>query len=71
MILSITLLACEMSPIMWKFEHSLTLSFVGIVVKTELFQVVTAEFSKSAGILIFEQYFCVFFPSLLDLFYFY
>ena len=51
LILNITLLACEMSPIMWKFEHSLTLSFVGIVVKTELFQVVTAEFSKSAGIL--------------------
>ena len=33
-ILSITLLACEMCPMMWKFEHSLTLSFFGIGVKT-------------------------------------
>ena len=37
-ILSITLLACEMSAIVWKFEHSLALSFFGIGMKTDLFQ---------------------------------
>ena len=35
-ILSITLLACEMSAIVWLFEHSLTLPFFGI--GTDLFQ---------------------------------
>ena len=36
-ILSITLLACEVNAIVWKFDHSLSLSFeVGI--KTDLFQ---------------------------------
>ena len=37
-ILSITLLACEMSTIVWYFEHSLTLPFFGIGMKTDLFQ---------------------------------
>ena len=34
----ITLLACEMSTIVWKFEHCLALSFFGIWMKTDLFQ---------------------------------
>ena len=37
-ILSITLLACEMSAIVWQFEHSLALPFFGIGMKTDLFQ---------------------------------
>ena len=37
-ILSITLLACEMSAILWYFEHSLALPFFGIGMKTDLFQ---------------------------------
>ena len=37
-ILSITLLVCEMSAIVWYFEHSLTLLFFGIGMKTDLFQ---------------------------------
>ena len=37
-ILSITLLACEMSAIMWEFEHSLALPFFGIGMKTDFFQ---------------------------------
>ena len=37
-ILSITLLACEMSAIVQYFEHSLTLPFFGIGMKTNLFQ---------------------------------
>ena len=37
-ILSITLLACEMSAIVWEFEHSLVLPFFGIGMKTDLFQ---------------------------------
>ena len=36
--LSITLLACEMSAIVWQFEHSLALPFFGIGMKTDLFQ---------------------------------
>ena len=36
-ILSITLLACEMSTIVWKFEQPLALPFFGIGMKTELF----------------------------------
>ena len=36
--LSITLLACEMTAIVWQFEHSLALSFFGIGMKTDLFQ---------------------------------
>ena len=52
-ILSITLLACEMSAIVWWFEHSLALPFFGIGMKTDPFSspVATAEFSKFAGIL--------------------
>ena len=37
-ILSITLLACEMSAIVWQSEHSLALAFFGIGMKTHLFQ---------------------------------
>ena len=37
-ILSITLLACEMSATVRQFEHSLALPFFGIGVKTDLFQ---------------------------------
>ena len=37
-ILSITLLTCEMSAIVQYFEHSLTLPFFGIGMKTDLFQ---------------------------------
>ena len=37
-ILSITLLACEMSEIVQYFEHSLGLPFLGIGMKTDLFQ---------------------------------
>ena len=37
-ILSITLLACEMSVIVHYFEHSLALPFFGIGMKTDLFQ---------------------------------
>ena len=37
-ILSITLLACEMHAILRCFEHSLTLPFFGIGMKTDLFQ---------------------------------
>ena len=37
-IVSITLLACEMSTIVWQFEHSLALPFFGIGMKTDLFQ---------------------------------
>ena len=51
-ILSITLLACEMSAIVWYFEHSLVLPFFGIEWKlTFSSPVATAEFSKFAGIL--------------------
>ena len=34
----ITLLACEMSIIVWQFEHSLALPFFGTGMKTDLFQ---------------------------------
>ena len=37
-ILSITLLACEMSAFVWLFEYSLALPFFGIGMKTDLFQ---------------------------------
>ena len=37
-IVSITLLACEMSAIVWEFEHSLALPFFGFGMKTDLFQ---------------------------------
>ena len=37
-ILDIILQACEMSAILWQFEHSLSLPFSGIVMKTDLFQ---------------------------------
>ena len=51
-ILSITLPACEMSAIVWWFEHSLALPFLGLEWKlTFSSPVATAEFSKFAGIL--------------------
>ena len=37
-ILSIPLLACAMSAIVWEFEHSLAFPFFGIGLKTDLFQ---------------------------------
>ena len=37
-ILNITLLVCEMSAIVWYFEHSLALFFFGIGMKINLFQ---------------------------------
>ena len=37
-ILSITLLVCEMSAIVWEFEHFFILPFFGIGMKTDLFQ---------------------------------
>ena len=37
-ILNITLLVCEMSAIVWQFEHSLVLPFFGIGMKTDLLQ---------------------------------
>ena len=37
-ILSIILLACEMSAILWQFEYSLALPFFGVGMKTDLFQ---------------------------------
>ena len=37
-ILSITLVTCEMSTIVWWFEHSLALPFFRIEMKTDLFQ---------------------------------
>ena len=37
-ILSITLLVCEMSAVVWLFERSLALPFFGIGMKTDLFQ---------------------------------
>ena len=51
-ILSITLLACEMSAIVQQFEHSLALPFFGIGTKTDFSgPVAIAEFSKFADIL--------------------
>ena len=51
-ILSITLLACEMSAVVQSFEHSLALPFFGTGMKTDLSSsVATDEFSKFAGIL--------------------
>ena len=35
-ILSITLLACEVSAIVWQMEYSLSLPFFGIGMKTDL-----------------------------------
>ena len=46
-ILSITLLVCEMSAIVWEFEHSLELPFFWIGMKTDIYSpVATADFSK-------------------------
>ena len=52
-ILSISLLVCEMSPIVWEFEHSLALPFfLELEWKLTFFSpVATAELSKFAGIL--------------------
>ena len=48
--LTFTLLACEMSAIVWQFENSLALPFFGIGM-IESSPGSTAEFSKFAGIL--------------------
>ena len=53
-ILSIILLACEMSSIVWQFEHSLPLPFFGIGMKTDLFQLVFSP----VGQLIDDQLIC-------------
>ena len=46
------MLACEISTVVWWFEHFLALSFFGIGIKTDLSSpMATAEFSKFAGIL--------------------
>ena len=45
-ILSITLLACEMSAIVQLFEHSLALPFFGIGMKTDLFQLIVNKSTK-------------------------
>ena len=37
-ILSTTLLACKVSAIVWQLEHSFALPFLGVGMKTELFQ---------------------------------
>ena len=44
------LLACEMSAIVQRCDHSLALPFFGIGMKTFSSPVATAEFSKFAGI---------------------
>ena len=49
--MSITLLACEMSAIVWWFEHSLALPFFGIGMKTDLSSPVATELSIYVGIL--------------------
>ena len=49
MMFSITLLACEMSAIVGKFEHSLALSFFGIEMKIDLFMTLyRRQWSKSS-----------------------
>ena len=49
---SITLVMCEMSATVLKFEHSLTPRFFGIRMKADFsILVATAQFSKLAGIL--------------------
>ena len=46
------LLACEISAIVWSWEHSLALPFFGIGMQlTFSSPVATAEFSKFAGVL--------------------
>jgi len=48
--LSITLLTCEMSAVVWWFEHALASPFFGTGMKPDFFSpVATAEFSKFAG----------------------
>ena len=48
-ILSITLLACEMSAIVWYFERSLALPFFGIGMKTDI-----GEWSYHHGYLVIK-----------------
>ena len=51
-ILNITLLACDMSNVLWWFEHSFALPFLGLEwTLTFSSPVATAEISKFAGIL--------------------
>ena len=50
--MGVTLPPCEMSAIVWQFEHSLALPFFGIGMKIDLSSpVATAEVSKFADIL--------------------
>ena len=50
-IFSLTLLVCEMNVIVWSFEHSLALPFLGDWNENWPFPVLaTAEFSKFAGV---------------------
>ena len=59
--LSITLLACEVSGIIWQFESSLAFYFFGIRMKTNLFSTVTtAKFSKFADVFIAALYSIIF-----------
>ena len=45
-------MVCEMSAVVWLFEHCLAFPFFGIGMKAALFQsVTTAEFSRFAVIL--------------------
>ena len=47
-----SLVACEMSAIVWYFEHSLAFLFFDIGMKADFSHpVATAEFSKFAGLL--------------------
>ena len=48
-ILSITLLACEMSTVVWQFEHSLTLPFFRIGMKTDLIHVLYKQWNWVEG----------------------
>ena len=54
-ILSITLLACEMSAIVQYFEHSLPLPFFGIGMKTDLFQSCVATIKLSKWIILWSN----------------
>ena len=50
--MSITLLECEMSAMVWWFEHTLALPFLETEIKTDLFSpVAIAKFFKFLGIL--------------------
>ena len=62
-ILSITLLACEMNAIVPSFEHSLTLPFFGIGMKTDLFQ--SCGLEKEKYFSCFNNKLCYFLSKLI------